>query len=384
MVNEFNDLSSIAAETRDWLAKKKEKDYKGANFFWDKNKADQFSETSLDDLLFDEYFLDGEDWMWSGIIDAVKDIWYQYKNNDVNLVLVLGGFGTGKTGGIDAILTWLSWFDFTCKYDLDSDIASPQEYFGLRHDSEIAFIALSKTLQKSKQITFNKMKGLFNSQFNKDYFPVNPTVKSMVEIPNNNTVIFPNTATEAANAGYDVYYYVMDEVSFLKEVDDSTMAKGSKTTSYDQAEQTHMSAEGRRKSRFLNSGMGVLSSSANYDEDYLMRKIKELYKDDDNETGIYKILLPWKTNPKKFDDGQGYFYFDTENYRILDKPKEIAAMERYYEEPAMDDVIFGSAEESRNKQILQQVNIGEFEFSKEEIENAKQFRSCNINKLGDK
>lgn len=377
MVNEFNDLSSLAAQTREWLEKKKEKEFKGANFFWDQEKAEQFSNTDLETLLFDEYFLDGEDWMWPGIVDAVKDIWYQYKENRVNLVLVLGGFGTGKTGGIDAILTWLAWFDFTCKYKSESNIASPQEYYGLRPDATVAFIALSKTLSKSKQITFSAMQGLFTSQFNKDYFPVDPRTKSMVKIPNNHTVIFPNTATEAANAGYDVYYYVMDEVSFLKEVEDSTLAKGSKTTSYDQAEQAHRSAEGRRESRFQDDGLGVLSSSTNYDEDYLLRKIRDVYKDpEENDNAVYKILLPWKSNPEKFDESEGYFYFDTETYEILDSPEEIAAMERYYEEPSSDDLIFGNPEESENKQILQQVKDDEFEFSEEEIENAKNFLSC--------
>jgi hypothetical protein len=377
MVNEFNDLSSLAAEGKEWLEKKKEKEFKGAKYFWDQQKADRFANTDLEELLFDEYFLDGEDWMWTGVVDAVKDIWYQYQNNDVNLVLVLGGFGTGKTGGIDAILTWLAWFDFTCKYDPDSDIAAPQEYYGLRPDSTVAFIALSKTLTKSKQITFSAMQGLFNSQFNEDYFPVNPRVKSMVEIPNNHTVIFPNTATEAANAGYDVYYYVMDEVSFLKEVEDSTLAKGSKTTSYDQAEQAHRSAEGRRKSRFKDDGLGVLSSSANYDQDYLMRKIKDVYKaPEEHNNAVYKILLPWKTNPEKFEDNQGYFYFDTETYEIISDPEEIAAMERYYEEPEPDDLIFGSPEESENKQIIQQVRDDEFEFTEAEIQHAKSFLSC--------
>lgn len=283
---------------------------------------------------------------------------------------------SGKTAAFGSIMTWLAWYDFTCKFDPKSDIASPQEYYGLKPTSTVAFIALSKTVKKSKEITFSEIKPSFNSQFNKDYFPVNDRVKSQVQIPNNNTLIFPNTATEAANAGYSVYGYVMDEVSFLEEIEESSRARGSAGDVYDQAAKSFESAEGRRYSRFKNDGIGVLISSVNYDEDFLVSMVRDVYlRPEDHEEKIHKILLPWKSSPSKYNMSDGYFYFDTEKYEIIEDPYKVAALERYYEEPELESLIFEDKEFHKNYEYVKKAERGYYDFSEEEIENAKDFKS---------
>lgn len=279
---------------------------------------------------------------------------------------------SGKTAAIGSVLTWLSWYDFTCKFDSDSDIASPQEYYNLKPTSTVAFVALSKTVKKSKDITFSEIKSSFDTQFNDDYFPINDRVKSEVQIPKNNTVIFPNTATEAANAGYSVYGYVMDEVSFLKITEDSTRAKGSSDGTYNQAESAFQSAEGRRFSRFGEDGIGVLLSSVNYDEDFLVSTIRDIYNyPEENKNKVYKALLPWKANPSDAGWDDGYFYFDTESHKIIDDPEEIAALNRYYQEPNIDDLIFDNPENHDNYEILDRLTSGDISLDEEEIEIAK-------------
>lgn len=373
-----NHLSSIAEYGRQWIEDKKNNDFDGAKFFWNKDKAREFSNVGIEDLLFDEYFLDAEDWLWTGLVDPIKDLWHAYKEEDKNIICVIGGFGSGKTGAIGSVLTWLSWYDFTCKFDPDSDIASPQQYYNLKPTATVAFVALSKTVKKSKDITFSEIKSSFDTQFNDDYFPVNDRVKSEVQIPKNNTVIFPNTATEAANAGYSVYGYVMDEVSFLKITEDSTRAQGGGDSTYNQAESAFQSAEGRRFSRFGNDGIGVLISSVNYDEDFLVSTVRDIYNyPEDNEDKVYKILLPWKANPADAGWDDGYFYFDTESHEIIDDPEEIAALNRYYQEPEIDDLIFDNPENHDNYEILDRLASGDIVLDEEEIEIAKNNKAYN-------
>lgn len=265
---------------------------------------------------------------------------------------------SGKTAGLGAALNWLNWYEFACKFDPNSDIACPQEYYGHKSTSWTAFIALSKTLDKSKKITFSEMKPAFESNFNRDYFPINPKKQSILEIPGNYTMVFPNTATEAANAGYNVYSFVMDEISFLEMIDTSSRSKGRSSDTYDQAKEAFESAYFRMTSRFGNDGMGILISSVNYDEDFLMSKIRDAYNGKVSESEVYyKILLPWKVNPKKFSFDK-YFYFDTEKFSIVEDDMAIKALDKYYVETPIEQMIFGSSLDDPNDKLLEKVRSG--------------------------
>ncbi len=291
---------------------------------------------------------------------------------------------SGKTGGIGGLLTWLNWFDFSTRFDPNSDIACPQEVFGLKPTSKVAFIALSKTVKKSKEITFSEMIPPFHSQFNKDYFPVDPRVKSAIRVSGNNTFVIPNTATEAANAGYSIYSYVMDEISFLEVIEESARARGS-TAVYDQARASHNSADGRRFSRFKDEGMGILISSVNYDEDYLMTLMRDYYNNKEENPKTYsKVLLPWKANPGKFNMDDGYFYFDTDKFEIIKDPRQIAALEHYYIEPAIEDLIFKEkdTQENPNVLVLEALNNGKIKLKEEDIENAKLSLQASLSSKG--
>jgi len=268
---------------------------------------------------------------------------------------------SGKTAGIGGTLIWLEWFRFSCKYAARSKRACPQEYYKLKPTSKVAFIALSKTVEKSKLITFSEMIPPFLSGFNKDYFPINPRIKSMIDIPGNNTIIFPNTATEAANAGYSIFSFVMDEISFLEIIDGSSRTKGSGSETYDQAAAAYMSAEGRRKSRFrkdgYDDGLGILISSVNYDEDYLVSRIREAYHKINNKGVFYKVLLPWKVDPDKAV-GKDHFYFDTNKYQVVKDERQIRALDEYYVDVPIEDIIFGNTDEDPNDKLLLNLENG--------------------------
>ena len=381
MINNLNALGSYSAE---WVNKWKKKKFEGASFSWNKSKAASFAKTSIEDLLFDPYFLNGKKWVWPGILETLLEIWEAKQKYNINTVLCLGGFGVGKTGGIGGLLTWLNWFDFSTRFDPNSDIACPQEVFGLKPTSKVAFIALSKTVKKSKEITFSEMIPPFHSQFNKDYFPVDPRVKSAIRVSGNNTFVIPNTATEAANAGYSIYSYVMDEISFLEVIEESARARGS-TAVYDQARASHNSADGRRFSRFKDEGMGILISSVNYDEDYLMTLMRDYYNNKEENPKTYsKVLLPWKANPGKFNMDDGYFYFDTDKFEIIKDPRQIAALEHYYIEPAIEDLIFKEkdTQENPNVLVLEALNNGKIKLKEEDIENAKLSLQASLSSKG--
>lgn len=351
-------FSAIAGK---WVEDFATKRYHSGRFTWSKQTAKQFSETSIEDLLFDPYFLNAKNWMYPGIADIILEIYEERKKRPITLVAILGGIGSGKTSGIGGALNWLEWFQFSCKYAEWSGKACPQEYYDLKPTSKVVFIALSKTVEKSKQITFSEMIPAFHSGFNKDYFPVNERKKSVIDIPGNNTMVFPNTATEAANAGYNVYSFVMDEISFLEIIDNSSRAKGSKSQTYDQAESAYISAENRRSSRFrkrgFDDGLGILISSVNYDEDFLVSKIRKAYTGIEDENIYYKVLVPWIVDPKKAISKK-YFYFDTSNYKIINDRKESKALDEYYVDVPIEDIIFGNNENDPNDKLLADVHSG--------------------------
>jgi len=350
-------LSTIAGR---WIEDYTEKKYHAGRFSWTKDVARSFAKTSIEDLLFDPYFLNAKKWLYPGIADIIIDIYEERKKRPITLVAVLGGIGSGKTSGLGACLNWLEWFRFSCKFDENSHRACPQEYYDLKPTSKVVFIALSKTVEKSKQITFSEMISAFQSGFNKDYFPINERKKSVIDIPGNNTMVFPNTATEAANAGYNVYSFVMDEVSFLEIVDSSSRARGTGGQTYDQAEAAYNSAEQRRISRFrkrdFDDGLGVLISSVNYDEDYLVSRIRKAYSGIDDKGVYYKVLIPWEVDPKK-DKNKGYFYFDTNNYKIIEDERIIEAMDKYYVDVPIEDIIFGNTDNDPNDKLLREIGL---------------------------
>jgi len=343
--------SMLAGYGEKWIKDYLANEYKGAQFAWSKEKADHFAAIDIETLLFDKYFLNCKNWIYPGIADTIFELWEERKKRQITLIAILAGFGVGKTV-LASIINWLIWLEFTCKYDPKSEIACPQEYYNLKPDSKIAFIALSKSLQKSKDITFGHMKSAFNSQFNQDYFPINPIIKSKLVIDRNYTTVFPNTASEAAIAGYDVFAYVMDEISFLEVVDNSARSKGIGSGTYDQAKFAHMSAEGRKHSRFGDDGMGMLISSVNYDEDYLVSLMRKAYAHIDSENIFYKILLPWEVNPAKFNKSKQYFYFDTTKYEIVEDKKEINLLDKYYVHRPIEDIVFGDNDNDANDKLL--------------------------------
>ena len=350
------DVLSVYA--KNWIDSHLKKEYFGAQFSWTKEKAKEFANVSIEDLLFDEYFLNAKEWLYPGIIDLLFEVWEEMQKRPIEVICILGGFGTGKTSGFGAVMNWLNWYRFTCRFKEDSPRACPQEYYGLIPTKQVAFIALSKTVEKSKDITFSSMIHCFHTQFNKDYFPVNPRVKSKIVIPGNNTVVFPNTATEAANAGYDIFSFVMDEVSFLQIVDRSSRRLGNKSQCYDQAKEAYESALGRMRSRFKKDGLGILLSSLNYDEDFLMTKIKEAYQGIAEEEIFFKILLPWKVHPDKFNMTKQYFYFDTDKLQIIEDPGEVALLNKYYVERPVEDIIFGDRSRDPNDRLLEAYRNG--------------------------
>lgn len=503
-----NDLSFIASSAKDWLDSLINREFKGAKFFWTKDKAREFADVPIETLLFDEYFLNGKKWLYPGIVDTILDIYEQRKTRKVKIVCVAAGFGclpsytpiktnngyvtmenlsvgdkilgvngdtteecnvirkiysgkkevfrvytkdgnyidatkehifevwicennigryrqnwsissiinylcndkkttnfislirinnnqtneitgykslgymdtydisidnkskcflsyndfithnSGKTEGLGAVLNWLNWYHFSCKFKPESTNACPQEYYDLKPTSKVAFIALSKTLEKSKLITFSAMRSAFSSHFNQEYFPINPRILSRLDIPGNNTMVFPNTATEAANAGWSIFSFVMDEISFLQITDNSSRSIGSSKDVYDQAKEAFDSAEGRMFSRFMYDGMGILISSVNYDEDFLMTKIRKAFRGDVSESDVYfKILLPWKANPAKFSMEKS-FYFDTNKFEIIKDEKEIGLLDKYYVEVPIEQIIFGENNNDPNDKLLEDFRNG--------------------------
>ena len=291
--------------------------------------------------------------MWEKNAEILFELWEEREKRHISLAIILGSIGNGKTS-IMSLITWLLWYEVTVQYNKDSLNTIPQEYFGLRPTSKIAIISLSKTLKKAKEITFNEVMSSFSTEFNRDYFPPDPRIRSMLDIKRNNTIIFPNTATAAGNLGYNVYGASVDEAAFLDVIEESKRGE-SEDGIYDQAESVHNATKQRMRSRFKHKdkGMIVMGTSVNHPDDYVLRKAKEAYNMEDTE--IFFSLLPeWRVKPTSiyFPSGK-FFYYDTEKLEVIKDKDEIILLDENYIDTEPVDILFGDIEDDPNDMLLE-------------------------------
>ena len=192
-----------------------------------------------------------------------------------------------------SILSYIEWFRFTAHYN-------PFEHFGLASNSTVAQVFMSKNANLAQKVMFDKVIPLFQSQFNKEYFPINSRITSRLHIPRNRTVLFPGSGDVASALGFDVWGAVVDEANFLEQVKGSKRGSGSTTEIFDQAQQMHDSLDARRESRFGNklneAGFIIMISSARYQKDFLETRIRNLeyIEQTEGEEGIRRTKCFWR------------------------------------------------------------------------------------------
>ena len=99
--------------TEDALSQTLSKTY-GSEKPWTQKICQKFASTSLDDLLFDSYFLNlDRDSIYPAVLDVIQE-WWEKKlaGETIWYVVLLWAIGAGKTT-CNAIFQWLQWFYLT-------------------------------------------------------------------------------------------------------------------------------------------------------------------------------------------------------------------------------------------------------------------------------
>lgn len=310
---------------KEFAFKQLQQQQKGGQLPWTPVVAKSFSEVGIEKLLFDPYFLglDGTNAkIYTSIADLVISIWEERDRRirqnavPVEKVFLEEAIGYGKTF-LAGVLLWLQWYELTCKY-------SPQEFYNLDPETTIALILLSQTAKKAKDVTFNKIEPRFNTHFNREYFPRDQRVKSLLKFPRNKTVVFPGTGQAASAQGFDIYTAVIDEANYIEATGGKT--NFDKALERDQADLMEDEIFTRMQSRFGDNqgrvpGMLVAISQKGDENSYTTRNIRkdvEALKRG-KETNVLWHSAPIWEGSKDLEHWWYYYIKDDEQREIMRK-----------------------------------------------------------------
>ncbi len=288
---------------------------------WNYDTIQQFKSVGLEELICGKYFLNMGDIIRPAVMADIFELWEERKKRRIHLVCFKEGIGSGKTEKA-SIIMWLQWFELCLLGE------NPQKHFGLPSTSKITFLCSSNNEKQARRVAFSKVFGKFLSEFNKDYFPVNPQYVTEIQIMRNNTYVYPGNASALSIQGYDYFGGIMDEASSMERTEMSKKAVGEET-SFDAAEELENAISLRMSSRFQeNAGMLVAVSSAKYVDDFIDRKKKEYERLGDESSIFYRERTLYEsfavTNRRpfsnynknvkdKYNPVDGYFYIDVDN-----------------------------------------------------------------------
>jgi hypothetical protein len=273
------------------------------------------SSSSFLPLIEDEYFLNLKHNLYPFHYETILEIYRERKKRKLDLVILNEGIGSGKNY-LAATLEWLEWYYY---------ITTPDRKKVWPHidpNTTTAFILLSKTERESRKIVFEYVFRLFQSKFNREYFPPDTKTTTSLKIPRSKTLIFPGTGEAASALGYNVYSGIVDEASYLQK----TASKGSSSEEVeDQAQAMYNQLHGRIYSRFGHrGGLLVMITSANKVEDYVEQKIRDAIKYGcDRDRIFYKRVPFWKAKPAEFFPTGKQFLFNAVTFEVITDEEQI-------------------------------------------------------------
>jgi hypothetical protein len=184
-------------------------------------------------------------------------------------VVLTGAIGTAKT----TLALWSTAYQLY----LISKMKNPQQVFGLDRTSEIVFIFQSISGKKARDLDYGRFRELIErSPYFSERFPFDKDLKSELRFPNR-IFVRPVTGDVTATIGENVFGGVIDEVNFMKIVENSKKSIDGGT--FDQAKALYDSIAKRRKSRFMKGGnlpgLLCLVSSRRYPGQFTDRKEME-------------------------------------------------------------------------------------------------------------
>ncbi len=298
-------------------------------FEWSKEKEEEFDRIPIETLLDDKYFLGLKEELYPvHREDIIEFFERKERGEDLRLFLDSEAIRSGKTFKA-AVMLWIMVFKNIIRYDLHEYYPTVGKNYGL------AFLCASRDLEKSKDVTFEKVLPLFlNSGFFIDYFPPDVTmqeVKEMKRKPDrlrfpNRMLLFTNSGMlgELGALGYDLIYAVLDEINFFPMVKQSRRSVANIEGTFDAADELLTSVLTRIGAQFVIDGKlvpyaGVHALSARRGKnDFLSRKTVEYRSDPSVMIRDRKL---WEAKPAAWKGRQIWcgkmFEFDTETLRCV-------------------------------------------------------------------
>jgi hypothetical protein len=187
---------------------------------------------------------------------------------------LIWGIGTGKsflTSIADAYIV----YRVLCLRDT-------QAYYGFARGSTLAVVNFSVTATQAHKVVFSEVRERVDNApcFQQDGFKRDTKIGSELRWPDSNIVIFPGNSQATSAIGYNVLAAVVDEASFLPDVDTSVRVAGQAGQHrYDAAEELYNAIAKRILSRgnwrFKRDSLFCMISSPRYVDDFLERKAQE-------------------------------------------------------------------------------------------------------------
>ncbi len=200
---------------------------------------------------------------------------------------LLWGIGAGKSFLTSVANAYIA-YRVLCLRD-------PQEYYGLARGSTIAIVNFSVTATQAHKVVFGEIASRIDNApcFAAGGFRRDSRVQSELRWPERGLVIFPGNSQATSAIGYNVLAAVVDEASYLPDVEESVRVAGERGTyRYDAAEELYNAIAkrilSRGNARWQRDSMFCMISSPRYVDDFLERKASEAA----GNPAIYHSRLP--------------------------------------------------------------------------------------------
>ena len=181
-------------------------------------------------------------------------------------------------------------------------LRDPQAYYGLAPGSTIAVVNFSVTARQAHKVVFSEVAARIDNApcFRQRGFQRDYKIASELRWPQQGIVIFPGNSQATSAIGYNVLAAVVDEASFLPDVEESVRVAGEGGDyRYDAAEELYNAIAkrilSRGNARWRADSLFCMISSPRYVDDFLERKAQEAA----TSSRVFHTRIPtWEGAPK--------------------------------------------------------------------------------------
>lgn len=242
---------------------------------------------TIEEFVTSKEFLGDIIQIWPTLLDELKafkpDI--MAGKDPIFEVLNMSAIGTGKTI-IGQVSTMYDIYFLTC-------FKSPQGlYPSLNKYTPIVIVLQSIREGVTNRVLFNPLRDMFtNMPHTKKWIDWNRDKESVLELEKR-IILQPMIASTTTILGQAVIGAHLDEANFMQVINESKKATGPDGLGglYDQAGEVYTAVSLRRRSRFItngpNPGLIYVSSSVNYNDDFLARRIRQLDQEADKHVHV--------------------------------------------------------------------------------------------------